>query len=132
LRILHVEDHDLARVTLATLLRYAGHLVDAYRTAEDARAAVRAGQFDAAVLDVRLPGQSGLTLAQQIAAHRPQARIVFLTAEHDLQPLRAAVPAATVFRKPVQVAELLAALAAAEPTGDPQPTPPAPAPQPPA
>ncbi|HEY1609815.1 MAG TPA: response regulator [Paraburkholderia sp.] len=59
-RILVIEDNP-ANLKLATLLLHkAGHVVTSARTAEDGLIAARAEEPDLILMDVQLPGMSGL------------------------------------------------------------------------
>ncbi len=81
IRIVIVDDQALVREGLAALLALTPDL-DVVGTAADGRAAlalVAAQRPDVALLDVRMPGMSGVAAAREIRAHYPQTRVIVLT-----------------------------------------------------
>ena len=114
--MVHVVDDDApVRVALTRLLRSAGHQVATYETAEALLAAADGGLAGCVLLDLNLPGASGLQLQEQLAARGCQVRIVFLTGHGDVAAgVRAMKQGAVDFlEKPVDDEALLAAVAAA-------------------
>jgi two-component system, LytTR family, response regulator AlgR len=91
LRVLLVDDESLARSRLTTLLgdcASPGALVIAEAAnAKQAMNALKLGTFDVVLLDIRMPGIDGITLAQTIAAMAQPPAVVFVTAhsEHAVQ-----------------------------------------------
>ena len=82
-RVLLVEDNPGLLDTLADILRATGMEVD---TALDARAAVGLldkGKYDVAVVDVVLPGPSGVEVILKLKASAPATRIIVCTAYYD-------------------------------------------------
>jgi FixJ family two-component response regulator len=114
--VVHVVDDDAGmRKALSTLLQAAGHEVRAYASAEDFLSA-RPGEVPGcAILDVRMPGQSGLDLQEAIARDEAPLPVVFLTGHGDVPMSVRAVKAGAVdfLIKPVKRAALLAAVEAA-------------------
>jgi len=81
LRILIVDDHDVVRLGLATLLsRYPQFQVVAQ--ASDGVQAERYAQYfnpDAIIMDVRLPGKSGIAVTREIMRKMPAIKVIILT-----------------------------------------------------
>ncbi len=106
--ILVVEDFAALRVLLTRVLGAAGHRVTAADTAQAARAACDAAEFDLVVTDVAIPGGNGADLARQVAATRPGVRVLFVSGsardDLDLQ-----VPGARTdfLQKPFDIDELV-------------------------
>ncbi len=69
-RILVVDDVRLFRWTLREALVVAGYEVEEAESVTTGRAAARAGHFDAALIDFRLPDGDGLTLMKEIREHQ--------------------------------------------------------------
>jgi signal transduction histidine kinase/DNA-binding LytR/AlgR family response regulator len=65
-RILLAEDVVASRVVVSRMLRRAGHMVDAVGTAQDAIAAVSSRPYDVVLMDVHMPGMSGIDAARHI------------------------------------------------------------------
>ncbi|TCT34731.1 response regulator [Martelella mediterranea] len=80
MRILVIEDDPVLADGLTVGLSLNGETVDAVANCNDARAAIRAGQFDAIVLDLMLPDGSGLDLLAEMRQAGNQTPVVMLTA----------------------------------------------------
>ncbi len=85
LTVLLVEDDDLIRLNSADMLEELGHRVLQAGSAEEALELLRESPVDALITDVRLPGMSGLDLANQARALYPQLGVIFATGR-DVQP----------------------------------------------
>jgi FixJ family two-component response regulator len=112
----HVVDDDAStRKSLARLLEGAGYGVSLYATAEELLAAVGAGLTGCILLDLRLPGASGLEAQEMLAQLGCSAPVVFLTGHGDVPAsVRAMKRGAVDFlQKPVAADELFAAVSAA-------------------
>lgn len=107
-RILYVEDEAECREPLVAVLELEGHTVYGYAAAEEARHHLNDCDVDVAIIDVRLPGQSGDAFARELRKANPDVRIVFLTGNYDVEHLKNAVPDALCLSKPVDVDVLLA------------------------
>lgn len=82
-RVLLVEDHDALReVVSETLERYACQ-VTGVDCAEAVCELPSRQVFDVAVLDLNLPGEDGLVLAQRLRAAQPALGIVMMTARRE-------------------------------------------------
>lgn len=79
-QILIVEDEETLRRNLARFLERDGHEVDAVSSAEEALELVAHREYSAALVDVRLPGRDGISLASELAARWPDMAIVLTTA----------------------------------------------------
>jgi PAS domain S-box-containing protein len=82
--VLLVEDNEATRYSVTRTLRTAGFTVSAAATAEQGLQLAREGQPDLALLDVRLPGLSGLELCR-VLKRDPATEglpVVFLSASH--------------------------------------------------
>jgi two-component system nitrogen regulation response regulator GlnG len=79
-----VDDEPSIAWGLKRLGESLGHEVVAVSSAEQALDAVQQGAFDAVVLDVRLPGQDGLSFMPELKERLGTAPIVVITAYGDL------------------------------------------------
>jgi DNA-binding NarL/FixJ family response regulator len=93
LRILLVDDHEVVRVGVRALIdRQPGmEVVGDASSVREAIDQVERLAPDVVVLDIRLPGGSGLDACQQIKAIRPQTRIIILTSYPDDEVLMDAI-----------------------------------------
>ncbi|MGB0385699.1 MAG: response regulator [Ardenticatenaceae bacterium] len=95
LRILIVDDHDVVRLGLATLLsRYRRFQVVAQ--ASHAKQAERYAQHykpDVIIMDVRLPGKSGIEATREIMGKMPDTKVIILTSYTQEQQLFEAISA---------------------------------------
>lgn len=113
-KVLLVNDDRLVLATLSSGLEEAGYAVQACASAEEARRVLGLERPDIAVLDVRMPGQSGLELAKQLQEH-PGLPFIFLTAYGDEDIVREAIAhgALGYLVKPVDIHQLIPAIEAA-------------------
>lgn len=114
--LVHVVDDDASmRSSLARLLAGAGYGVALYAAAEDLLETAGPALTGCILLDLRLPGASGLELQDLLAARGCLAPVVFLTAHGDVTAgVRAMKQGAIDFlQKPVGAEELLAAVSSA-------------------
>ncbi|MDP1654297.1 MAG: response regulator transcription factor [Rhodocyclaceae bacterium] len=79
-----VDDDEAMRDSLQWLLESQGFAVTAYASAEDFLAACRDGMAGCIVLDVRMPGMSGLELYEQLNARQCALPVIFITGHGDV------------------------------------------------
>ena len=84
-RISIIDDDSLVRDALCRLCTSAGYQVEAFGSAEAFVETVSAEQTDCLILDVHLPGRSGLELQSDLLAANLRFPIVFVTAFEDKQ-----------------------------------------------
>jgi DNA-binding response OmpR family regulator len=109
-RILLVEDDRTLRIGLTDALTGEGHHVVAAADGHDARAVLREQRFDLIVLDVMLPGPSGLELLRELRARDGDTPVLLLTARGDEgdKVLGLELGADDYVTKPFSLRELLA------------------------
>ena len=113
---IHLVDDDPAVLrALRRLLTAAGHGCATYASAEAFLARPRSDGLGCAVIDLRLPGASGLELQAHLAAGQDELPVIFLTGQGDIgASVRAMKEGAVDFlTKPVEPQALLAAIAVA-------------------
>ncbi|MFJ4603783.1 response regulator [Streptomyces griseoluteus] len=81
-RVLIVEDDPDVRMAVQLALRHQGHEVYAAATGEEGLHALRPFRPDVVVLDIMLPGMSGLDVCRRIRTH-DQVPIIMVTAKGD-------------------------------------------------
>jgi FixJ family two-component response regulator len=111
--IVFVVDDDLSvRDALESLVRSAGFEVETFASAQDFLARRRAGGPSCLVLDVRLPGLSGLDLQKRIVEANREIPIVFITGHGDVPTSVRAMKAGAVefLIKPFSDQDLLDAI----------------------
>jgi len=112
----HVVDDDAGmRKGLSRLLEAAGYAVKTYASAGEFLMAERSPGLSCLVLDIRMPGPSGLDLQTALAKDADTLPVVFLTGHGDIPMTVRAVKAGAVdfLTKPVEGKTLLAAIEAA-------------------
>lgn len=116
-RIALLDDEAPVRVALGRLLRLAGYEVFPYASGEEFLAAMAGITLvpDCAVLDVHLPGLTGLEVQQRLQSGQIQMPVILITASEDADIDRQAQEAGglCVLRKPFSGDELLASVASA-------------------
>jgi FixJ family two-component response regulator len=82
--VLVVDDDPSMRRSLETLLRSVGHDVRLFSSAQEFMQAARPDAPGCLVLDVRLPGMSGLTFQQELAKAGVGLPVIFVTGYGDV------------------------------------------------
>lgn len=110
-----VDDDASVREALSGLLRSAGWNVETFASAREFLARPRADLASCLVLDVRLPGLSGLDLQQRMAEFNIAIPIIFITGHGDVPTSVKAMKAGAVefLIKPFAEKELIEAVAQA-------------------
>jgi signal transduction histidine kinase len=80
-----IDDDDLFRKSLENLIRSAGLKVKAFTSAEEFLRSKRPDMPACVVLDVRLPGMTGLDLQRRMAESRIEIPIIFVTGHGDIR-----------------------------------------------
>ena len=106
--VLVVDDDPTTRETLADFFTGLGFAVRTAASATEGRQAAAAHSPDVAVVDLRLPDASGLTLFEALRADDPELAVVFLTGYADVPSAVRAMRdgAADFLEKPVDLGEL--------------------------
>lgn len=79
-----IDDDPSMRESLESLLRSIGHAVQAFATTQEFLLSVRPDVPGCLVLDVRLPGQSGLEFQRELTRSDIELPIVFITGHGDI------------------------------------------------
>jgi len=85
IRLLIVDDDDDLRQDLTQLFRRQGHDVTAAATGEDALNKAEHARFDVALLDLHLPGISGIDLLARLKERQPELEALLLTAHSSIE-----------------------------------------------
>jgi FixJ family two-component response regulator len=110
-----VDDDDSMRVAVGMLLRSVGLRVEAFASAQEFLSFDKPDIPSCLILDVRLKGQSGLAVQQQIAAGDVRVPIIFMTAHGDIAMSVKAMKAGALdfLAKPFRDQDMLDAVASA-------------------
>jgi FixJ family two-component response regulator len=114
--VVHVVDDDESmRASLARLLGGAGYSVACYTTAEEFLEMAGPATAGCILLDLRLPGASGLELQDMLASRQCTAPVIFLTAHGDVPSSVHAMKrgAWDFLQKPIRADTLFAAIESA-------------------
>jgi FixJ family two-component response regulator len=106
-----VDDDPSVRRGLERLLRSAGHRVESFASARDFLDRPEHDGPRCLVLDVRMPGQSGLDLHDRLVASGRDIPVIFITGHADVPMAVRAMKAGAIdfLSKPFDDAELLGA-----------------------
>jgi FixJ family two-component response regulator len=110
-----VDDDQPVRDGLKLLLRSVGHRVEAYASAQDFLDAYTDDRAGCLVLDVRMPGMSGLELQEKLNERRSILPIIFITGHGDVPMAVETLQAGAMdfLQKPFRDQELLERIARA-------------------
>ena len=86
-RILVVDDDRGLRLALSTLLKDAGHVVEAAEDGPQALELLQNRRFDIVLLDIGLPSMSGLDVLAQARAREKPPLVIMMTADDTPQPV---------------------------------------------
>jgi len=112
--VLVVDDEEIMREVLETLLSTEGYRVDLAKTGEEGLEAYGRRAFDVVLLDVSMPGIGGLRALEEFLKMDPEAVIVMITAYATFDTAIAAWErgAFGCIRKPFQNEQITATIAA--------------------
>jgi|WetSurMetagenome_2_1015567.scaffolds.fasta_scaffold00449_2 putative two-component system response regulator len=85
--ILIVDDEDLIRRSLNRKLSKVGYSCDEASSAEDALRHLKTRQADLVILDVKMPGKTGIEILPEIKQNYPDTAVVMVTAVNDPQTI---------------------------------------------
>lgn len=87
IRVFLADDHAIVRAGLKELLTGTGdiEIVGEATNGQQVLAAVRAGQIDVLVLDMSMPGRSGVELIKLVKAEQPKLRVLVLSMHSEQQ-----------------------------------------------
>lgn len=78
-----VDDDELVRQALESLVKAAGFVTETFASAEDFLHSLPMDSNKCLILDVRLPGMSGIELQRRLRAENNGIPIIFVTAHGD-------------------------------------------------
>jgi FixJ family two-component response regulator len=116
--IVVVDDDAAVREAVQSLLRTAGFRAAAFASAQDFLQSGRLPETACLIVDVRMPGMSGLALQRQLTTAQCPIPIIFITAHGDAETRTRALRAGAVafLDKPFSDEVLLGAVEAALPS----------------
>lgn len=87
LKVLIVDDHTMIRVGLREIIHkaFAGALIGEARDGEDALKQIRKQNWDLAVMDISMPGRSGIDILQDIKLERPKLSVLIISMHKEDQ-----------------------------------------------
>jgi two-component system, NarL family, response regulator DevR len=114
LKILLVDDHEVVRMGLKSLLSHNSqfHVIAEAANASQAIEQVEHSNPDVVIMDIRLPGKSGIEATREIVAKHPKTKVIMLTsyAEDELLFDAIAAGASGYVLKQIGSGELVRAL----------------------
>ncbi len=103
--ILIADDEEVFRETTADLLRLRGYRCDCVAGARTALAALEQQPFDLLIADIRMPGNAGLQLVEELQRDRPGLPVILVTGAPSLDSAIHSVhlPVAAYLTKPLEL-----------------------------
>ncbi len=84
-KILVVDDDKDLRLSVTSALKEAGYATDEAADGEDAVTKVKAGSFDAVLMDVNMPRMTGIEALREIKSHDASIMVMILTAFSNIR-----------------------------------------------
>jgi two-component system, NtrC family, nitrogen regulation response regulator GlnG len=84
-RILVADDEESMRWVLSKALKKKGFNVDLAKDGDEALALIQSSTYDLAILDIKMPGLSGLDLLDRIRELKSELLVVIMTAEASMK-----------------------------------------------
>ncbi|MBS1797418.1 MAG: response regulator [Acidobacteria bacterium] len=91
-----IDDDESMREALQSLLRSVGFRTTVFASAEDFLTSGRFSESDCLILDVRMPGMSGLELQQKLAAENRRIPTIFISAHSETDEKKRALDAGAI------------------------------------
>src|SRR5579864_6850671 len=112
LRVLFVDDEKPLQEFMRTELPRLGHEVTVCADGRAAMKALEKGTFDAAILDLRMPGMNGIEVLEHLKKVSPDTEAVMMTGHASMETAVEAMRlgAADYITKPCKLAEIEAVL----------------------
>jgi len=110
--ILIVEDNPATRETISDAVRMRGHSVETAASGRAVLKQIARRQFDAVIVDLKLPDMSGIEVLKAIKAVSPRTEVIFITAYASLPMALEAIngSAFALLIKPFEIEHLLTTL----------------------
>jgi two-component sensor histidine kinase/CheY-like chemotaxis protein len=90
-RILCIDDEPALRLTIQAYLQDIGHLVATAQDGEQGLALIQAEEFDAVLLDLTMPGLSGLAVLERAAVIKPNLPVVVVSGTGNIHDVISAL-----------------------------------------
>ena len=87
MKILLLEDDRLLGDAIGKYLESTGHTVTIFRNGTDALENIRETRYDLLILDISVPGLSGLELLEQLHALRIELPVIYISALVDIEDI---------------------------------------------
>ncbi len=84
-RIIVADDEESMRWVLSKALKRKGFTVDLARDGKEALSLINANPYDLAILDIKMPGFSGLELLDKVREMKSDLLVVIMTAEASMK-----------------------------------------------
>ena len=107
-----VDDDESIRMAIRSLLRSLGFKVETFGSAEDILGSARLDDIACLIVDLRLPGMSGVDLQRQLLAAKRELPMIFISAHDDPVAQQQALTAGALafLRKPFSEKSLIDAI----------------------
>src|SRR5580704_6765056 len=107
-KVLVVDDEGRLRDVLTRAIASWGFLVSGARSAEEALKLAQSTKFDVSIVDLNLPGMSGIEFFEKLRTDQPDHQVIVLTGFGNLEAARASIRLDVVdfLEKPCPLGEL--------------------------
>ena len=108
-RILIVDDEEMVRDFVVSLLSKYGHICEMAKDGIEASEKIKNNSFDAAVIDIVMPHMDGITLTKELVKLNPDLPIIIMTGHADEHSAGSAIVAGAreFIKKPFSIDEFV-------------------------
>lgn len=113
-KVLVVDDEKILLELMKEILKAGGSEVTAVSDSGKAAEVYRAGEFDVVMLDVLMPGKSGVEVYQELKEINPEVKVIFMSGyskDNDIEKIIAENPEVEFIGKPYKTLEIVEKIA---------------------
>lgn len=111
MKIILVDDEQKFITMLAKRLSFRGVEADVVFSGDDAIKKIKENDYDVAVLDIKMPGISGVKLKNELSSLKPDLKFIFVTGHGSLDGLENnGMPKSIYLSKPLDIELLITKL----------------------
>ncbi len=107
--MLLIDDEEIMLEAVKTILEEMGHVVECFSVAEEGEKKALEADFDLIMTDIRMPHKNGAEITETILRHKPDAKVLVVTAYPQDPLAKRALDAGAkgLVKKPFDIGKIL-------------------------